>query len=114
LLPAIETNDQLDLATTYCNLGLCFENTSEFHKAIENYIKSLAICLKLDDFDTFQVSSLYFNIGKCYQADLQFKNAIRYYEKGYRLEKTGGYAFKIAECYVFLGDKRRPCNWTRT
>ena len=104
-LLAIETTDQFDLATTYSNLGLCLENTSQYIKAIKFYKKSLEIILKIDKFDTYKVSSLYFNIGKCYQSDLQFNYAIQYYERGFSHEKTGGYAFKMAECYELLGDK---------
>ena len=93
-----------DVASSYNNIGSVWENKGEYDKALEWYQKSLDIRLKTLGAEHPDVATLYFNIGTCHQNLHTFDLAIEALIMGYRINRKGGYPFRIAYCFEKLNN----------
>jgi len=71
----------LNLYRCYSNLGIVYDNLTEFKKAIEYHNIALSYLKKTTDKRTFKESSLN-NIGLVYHHSGNYTNAIKFYKEG--------------------------------
>ncbi|XP_020912958.1 tetratricopeptide repeat protein 28 [Exaiptasia diaphana] len=87
LITAGKGNHALEM---YANLhsGNAYYSLGEYHKAIENYEKTLAIAKEISDRQV--EGAAYGNLGVVYQSFGEYHKAIEYYEKGLSIAKEIG------------------------
>jgi tetratricopeptide (TPR) repeat protein len=96
---------------SYNNLGSVWNDKGEYDKAIKLYQQSLDIRLKTLGTEHPDVASTYFNIGSINKNLNNFVLAIENYQKGFSIQQTGGYPFKIAQCYEELHEKEKALDY---
>jgi len=102
---AIYPNDHQEVGFSFDKIGLCWQLMGNHSKALEFHRKCLEINIKHNGTSHEYVAIGQFNIGECLMDSGQYKEATESLKKAYAIEKLGGYAFKIAECYEALQDR---------
>jgi tetratricopeptide (TPR) repeat protein len=109
---AIGIQDQGDLHPSigifYNKLGFALAQKGEYERAVAYYEKSLRIDLEIQSCPKL---NQYYSIGDCLQKAKKYEDAISKYEKGFILQRAGGYPYRIAECYLAIGDKTEALNY---
>ncbi|MBD3284836.1 tetratricopeptide repeat protein, partial [candidate division WOR-3 bacterium] len=77
----ILTPQHPDVALSYNNIGVVYDNLGEYGKALDNHEKALAIFLKALGEEHPHVAQSYNNIGAVYRSQNQPDSALYYYEK---------------------------------
>ena len=98
----INGKNHLITGTTFKNLASVWNKKKNYHNAIEYYEKYLNIKLTTLGAANPEVASLYFEIGNMNKRLNKFVFAIENYQKGFIIDKKGGFPFKIAQCYEAL------------
>ena len=73
--------DHSDVATSYNNLGLVYDNQKNYTKAIECYEKSLKIRLRVLGEEHPTVATSYYNLGCVHNVRGSYTKAVGNYEK---------------------------------
>jgi tetratricopeptide (TPR) repeat protein len=93
-----------DIASTYIGIGGLWLAKGNIDKALEFYQKSLAIQLNTIGNQHPDVSISYYKIGNCQKELQMYHEAIKSFTAGFEIQKKGGYAFQIAQCYEALSE----------
>ena len=100
-------------ATSYNNIGLCYDNLGDYDKALEYYNKALKISEKVLGTEHPFTATSYNNIGACYDNLGDYDKALEYYNKALKIRKkvlgtehpsTALSYNNIGACYNSLGD----------
>jgi tetratricopeptide (TPR) repeat protein len=102
--------DHSIIAVVYNNIGHFFECKGDFKKALEYYNKCLEIELITVGHDHTDTANSYLNIGECYENMQNLVSAIDSFKKGFLIDGTGRFLFRIASCLEKLGDKKEALN----
>ena len=88
---AVDGDNSLEVASTYNNQGLVYEQLSRFDDALEAYSKSLDIKIKVVGHDSPLVADTLQNIGVVHQKQGRATDAREFFSKAYRirLDKLG-------------------------
>lgn len=78
--------DKLNISRVLINTGKTFEVEGNLVKAFDNYEKSLAIKMQLDDKSGMLIT--YLNMGNILRQQNKFEESLKYYEKGESLAKV--------------------------
>ena len=97
--------DHPDVATLYNNIGLVWNNKCEYEQALEFYQKSLDIRLKILGDGKSDIANSYLYVGCCLQNLENNQLAIDAFSNGFKIERKGGFPFRIAQCYEAMGNK---------
>ena len=81
-----DVRDSANIAKSYHNLGLIYEESEKYQQAINYYNKSLTIKESLGDQAGILVTHL--NLGNVHKANREFIISLDYYEKGKALAKV--------------------------
>jgi tetratricopeptide (TPR) repeat protein len=95
----------------YNDIGIEWDANEYLDLALSCFIQGMNIILKSIGEDYPELPNFYFNIGVCYYKATQYDNSILYFSKGFDIQKTGGYLYRIAECYLALGNKPEALNY---
>ena len=93
-----------DIASTYNGIGGLWLAKGNNDKALEFYQKCLAIQLNTIGNQHTDVSISYYKIGNCQKELQMYHEAIKSFTAGFEIQKKGGYAFQIAQCYEALSE----------
>ena len=99
------------VATLYNNIGGVWRGKSEFYLAQKYYKKCLDIRLKTLGGEHPEVADSYFSLGNMYKNLYKFDLAIVNYQKGFFIEKKGGFPYKIAQCFEALNKQKKALDY---
>jgi signal transduction histidine kinase/Tfp pilus assembly protein PilF len=91
----LEKDNHMSAAGTMINLGVIYENTGKFSKALENYHNAL-IVFETHDFNISGKAIAYYNAAKLYAQINWFDRAEEYYLKVVSLDSLSGDVMGIA------------------
>jgi tetratricopeptide (TPR) repeat protein len=74
-----------DIATSYNNIGLIYNNKGEYDTALDNYNKSLKICQECLTPNHPNIATSYNNIGLIYDSKGEYDTALDYYNKSLKI-----------------------------
>jgi CHAT domain-containing protein/Flp pilus assembly protein TadD len=97
----VKIGDKSGESACYTNLGVAYDNLSDFRKAIEYYEKSLQMKKAIGD--KSGESDCYANLGVAYDSLGDSMKAIEYYEKSLQMKKASGDKDGESGCYLNLG-----------
>ena len=90
------------ISQNYNNFGTTYYYQGLYDKAIENYLKSIKICEKLNE--KRGVALCYNNIGSVYSDMDLHQKAIEYKTKSLKIFEELGDRARVSECYLNLGN----------
>ena len=85
LIYRLKDKDSIGIADSYNNIGIVYDQKSEYALALENYFKALKIYENKRQFD--KEAMVASNIGVVYKAQKEYKKSLDYYLLAYRLYK---------------------------
>ena len=92
------------LNNLYYKISKLYMKSELNHEAILGFKNALKIKIETNSKSKPSLQILYHNLGCCFQNITEYQLAIDAFEKGYAIEKKGGYPFRIANCYENLGN----------
>lgn len=95
------------IAKVYNNLGLAYQYTGQYQKALDNHLKGLKIREKNN---LHSVDGSYINVGIVYHTLNEDLNAIKYYKEAIRLAKPNNNKVLIALGMKNIGDAYSDLN----
>ncbi len=97
----IKSDNRVDLATTYNNIGAIYNQKSEWDKALEYFDKSEKICIEIDD--RASLATIYSNIGAIFDNKGEWNKALEYYDKSEKICIEVGDQASLATTYNNIG-----------
>lgn len=82
----IELKDSFNMANSYNNIGIVYDQLGFFDKSLENYFKALNLYEKHSD-DPYNVAMVLGNIGIVYKKEKEYAKVLEYYEKALSIYK---------------------------
>ena len=94
------------VAESYNIIGVAYEKMGVYDKALDAYLKCLEIEINKLGLKHPHIAESYNNIGDCSQNLKNYKDAIKYFNLGFSISQTGGFLYKIAQCFENLGENK--------
>jgi tetratricopeptide (TPR) repeat protein len=104
-----DNHDQV--AQSYENIGFVLKLKGKYDIALKYYLESLSILL-LQLGDVYHSpASAYYGAGDCFYHLKKYEDALSNFTKGYDIQLAGGFPFRIAECWIAIGNKKEALNY---
>jgi tetratricopeptide (TPR) repeat protein len=100
-----------ELIPTYNCISSAYLKKGDNNKALEFYMKCLDIQIKTLGGEHLDVGTTYWNIGCCFHDMKEYSSAIKAFNNGYKIQRRGGYPFRIASCHEELGNKQEALDY---